>query len=405
MSSLYVYDKRLAQLLMVSFFLPLRLQVFVMIPVCIFFAGRDLALSGIPKPAALWPTLLFVSFYLLYLFYLPFTPKAYRPEVLFQLEQKASILLMPIVWLLISHATREIIYRQLWLFVIACAVSCFAGNLFYFMYHGAGGIPSHVVYRLFFESATGLHPTYMGMYICFSISWLLYERRWSGRLRGWLVVACFAAFFLFLFALMPKALIIALAVIVLHFLLMGKGQKERKIIVSIALLISIFITILFIPFSMQRIAEIGQMSHIGQGKSLVDNSMDMRKLIWKIDKAALEENWLAGAGPGQIPAELGKQYFLYSLMIKYPLGVFDTHNQYINQWISFGLAGILLFTAILFLHYRKAVLTRNALYLYLLVILSVTFFTENVLSNQHGVVFYAFFTSMFFYGSGKSPQV
>lgn len=398
MDKLYIYDKRLAQLLMVSFFLPLRFQVFIFIPICVFFAIRDVVCSGVQKPLAIKPTFLFISFYLLYLLYIPFTPKPYLSELLFQLEQKASILLLPIVWLLISNTTRQLIYQQMWVFVLCCVVLCFAGNIFYLLYHSGDVVQSHVVYRLFFESATGLHPTYMGMYICLSVAWLLFEHGWSGRLRGWLIVVCFAALFLFLFALLPKAPIVALLLIMFHFLLISKGQKEKKIIVSVALALSL-ICMLFVPFSMQRIAEIGKPSNIKQGNALVDNSMDMRKLIWKIDNTVLKENWVVGVGPGQVPAELGKQYFLYSLIIKYPLGVFDTHNQYLNQWISFGLIGILLFLAILWLHFFKAKQLNNALYFYLLLILSVTFFTENVLSNQHGVVFYAFFTAMFFYGS------
>lgn len=404
MGKLYAYDKRLAQFLMVSFFLPLRVQVFVLIPICVFFAVRDVITNGFPKTVTVGATILFVSFYLLYLLYLPFTPKTFQPEVLFQLEQKASILLMPIVFILITDKTRALIFQQLWLFVVACVISCFMGNVFYLIYHSADTVPSHVAYRLFFEGATGIHPTYMGMYICLSISWLLYTHHWADKLRGWVVAVCFIVMLLFLFALLPKVLIIALFAILLHFLIVDKATGQKKIIVSVALLLAIIITVLFIPFSTQRLAEIWKPSHIEHGKALVDNSMDMRKLIWKIDMTVLQNNWVLGVGPGQTPTKLHEQYFLYSIIIKYPLGTFDTHNQYINQWIGFGVFGILLFLSILTLHFYKAVKTKNSLYLYLLFILCVTFSTENVLSNQHGVVFYAFFTMLFFYTSSKDEE-
>jgi O-antigen ligase len=123
----------------------------------------------------------------------------------------------------------------------------------------------------------------------------------------------------------------------------------------------------------------------------------MRRIIWKMDMQLLKEHWLAGVGPGQIRPELQQLYYGFSEMAGLPIEYYDTHNEYLNIWISFGLAGIALLILILSVQAWRAVTSRSRLYLCLLVALCLCFMTENVLANQRGVVFYAFFTSLLFF--------
>ena len=123
----------------------------------------------------------------------------------------------------------------------------------------------------------------------------------------------------------------------------------------------------------------------------------MRRLIFQEDLSLLQKHWLLGLGPSQLQEQLNLFFYLSSFYAGQALGSYNTHNEYLNQWLSFGLIGAILFIFILFMHYRKAFTTKNTLYLFLLIILSVTFFTENILSRQHGVVFFSLFTSLFFF--------
>jgi O-antigen ligase len=85
------------------------------------------------------------------------------------------------------------------------------------------------------------------------------------------------------------------------------------------------------------------------------------------------------------------------LHTNFPVVYHDPHNEYFVEWLSFGILGIALLVAILAVQFIKAVRTKNYLYLYLLIVLSTTFFTETVLSLQRGVMLYAVFTSLMFY--------
>jgi len=404
MSGLTAYDKHLARLAMVSFFLPLRVQVAIMLPLCAFWAVRDLRTGGRNGLRFWYVPLALGASYLLYAVYLPFTPKPHLGYLLSQLEYRVSILLLPFIFLLLRDQTKTIIRGQIPWFVIGSFASCVAGNIWYLSHYGWNtGAGNHVQYRLFFEGATGLHPTYMGMYLSLSIVWLLLHDKWRVNLRGWLVAFIFLCLFLFLLALLPKTPVIALALILLHYCWTNRANRQLVMQLAAGALAAILITWLFLPFSLQRMGELSAL--VQQGGAVAQNSISMRKLIWTIDIDLLEKHWLLGTGPGQLPFHLLQQYYFYSLLLRFPLGLYDTHNEYLNQWLSFGLAGLLVFLMVWVLHFRKAVEKKDLLYVYLLIILSITCFTENVLATQHGIVFYAFFTSLFYFGNKKEEAV
>jgi len=397
MNRLIAYDRHLATLLVLSFFLPIRLQVFLIIPVVAFWAIRDLLLGHRPNKKDLFAFAVLGALYVLYLSWYPFTPEKYLPELRRQMEYKASLGLLPLAFMLISPATRAIIRRQLIWFVPACFLSCLIANVWYLSRFGLEtAANSHVGYRLFFEDISGIHPTYMGMYLCLSLAIIWQEQSFLNRLRGWVVALVYLVFFIFLFALLPKAPLIALGVMMLHY-----AWAQRKSLTTLLPIVAAFgsallITYLFVPFATQRVQELTALTQ--KGGEVVNNSVGMRQLIWQIDWQLIREHWLFGVGPGRIWEILGEQYFFYSLMIGFPLGIYDTHNQFADIWICFGIGGLVLFCLSLLLLFRNAWLKKDALFLYFLIIIAITFFTENVLSNQHGVVFYAFMASVFFFG-------
>lgn len=397
-SSLTIYDKYLAGLLMISFFLPIRLQGALFIGIATFWVFRDFKYwkSEVIKGYR-WAFVL-TSMYLLHVVYLFFTPKQFLPNLNTMLEGYASMLLLPFVFTLINPETKKIIHRSLLWFVLANVISCLIGNIYYLAVHNNfSDIPGHVLYRQLFESATGIHPTYMGMFLCFSVCILFLNDRWKRNLRNWVIVVVYLIFFVLLLALFPKTPMIAMGLVVIYWAWLYRKQKDKLFPLLGALAIAIIIAWLFIPFAGQRLDEFSTVWKNHTAHSLIDNSVNMRKLIWKIDWSILKKNWITGVGPGQIINELTTQYMFYSIVMHFPLGVYNTHNQYIHFWICFGVLGLVLFLLILFVHYRKAVKLNSALYISLLILLTICFFTENVLARQYGVIFYALFTSVFFF--------
>ncbi len=137
--------------------------------------------------------------------------------------------------------------------------------------------------------------------------------------------------------------------------------------------------------------------HSNNAGNITDNSVNIRKLIWATDTNMLEHYWLTGIGPGRMLDLLHYRYFFHSIYSGYWLGYFDPHNQYLYDWLTFGIIGIVLLLVVLFVQFRRAIVFKNRLYLYLLIIISVTFFTESLLARQLGVLFYSAFTSLLFF--------
>lgn len=406
MPKLYLFDKHLAALLMLSFFLPARVQVFMLIPVCSFFALRDVFTAGRIEKRKLGYAIFLSSLYLLYTAYLPFTPKPFADDLRFHLEGKAALLLFPLLMACLSRTTVHTILTQLHWFVIGCVVSCLAGNILFVSTH----MPftdvrflNHVAYRLSFESITGVHPTYMGMYLCFAVAILLFQQgMWQG-LRPWQLGVVLFVLFACLFALFPKTPIIALLLTLVYYTLLHLRDWRKCRVPLIALCVSMLVAFL-IPFSSQRAAELQGFFPMGGIRNPIDNSISMRQIIWKMDVTLLQKSWLSGVGPGRIRMELMQLYFALSKMTGIPLEYYDTHNEYLNIWISFGVIGLFLFLCILGVQLFRAIKNKHHLYICLLATLCICFMTENVLANQRGVVFYAFFTALLFFAK-EEPRV
>ena len=394
---------------MISFLLTIRIQVLIVMPLLAFLAIRDLLTGKKIEKQELGFSFLLGSIYLLYPVFLLFTPSGYSRDVFSMMERQSSLLLIPFVFTLLKNETRLFIYQQRLWFVFACIVSCFAGNLLYLFDGGLTGTVSHVSYRLFFEKITSMHPTYMGLFITFSIALLMTNENWNASIKGWVKGLIYLVLFVFLFALLPKSPIVALLVILSHFFV--RNRKNKQILQPLMVSMATAVLVAFLlPTSAQRINEFTALTQNGGTQNVIDNSVNMRKLIWMIDTDLLKENWVWGIGPGKLNAEIFMQYFNRSISAGFPLGYYDTHNQYIFFWLCFGLLGITLFLFMLIIQFWKSIKHNNDLYLYLLILLTITFFTENVLSRQHGVIFYSVFTSLLFflknadYGIGKQLQ-
>jgi O-antigen ligase len=384
-------------------FLPEHLQVLAVAATCVYFVYRTFALKIRPQSRDLLLALCLGSGYLLYLIAVPLTAPPHRHMVQMLCERRVSFLLLPLLFAIVAQPFRALIVRQLHWFVLGCIIVAVMGNLDFLYHHiiveGRSNALSHVHYRMIFERFTGIHPTYMSMYLCFAIVIALRPPLFGGFVSARLRFALFYFLLLCLLALFAKTPIIALALIGLHFMVANwRGLfKYKWVFVSMVGLVAG--AYLFIPFFRQRFAELagfGSSSAIG---NITQNSVNTRKLIWQTDLGMLQHYWLSGTGPGRLLELLNQRYFFHSIYRGYWVGYFDPHSQYFYEWISFGIVGILLLGAALLIQFRLALLQPNKLYLYLLIVVALTFFTESLLARQQGVLFYSIFTSLLFFYS------
>ena len=406
MNKTQTIDKFAARLLMVSFFLPQTPQILATMVPCLYFVFRSLcSKERVPRSNYMW-ALVIGGFYLLNLLSFPITPVAYQHFLGLLCQRRITLLLMPVMFAVITPYFMEVIMGQILYFVYGCFAVCIAANADFLYHYFAGGIHtlSHVQYRVMFEEVTGIHPTYMGMFLCFAVCITLLLHPANDRKGGVVKYGLVYLLVVFLLSLLAKSPLIALVIICSHFAYLRRKTLYRYKLLISGLLIAIMVACFFIPFFGQRVKEIFQFAGAGKAGTVADNSMYVRQMIWKVDTDLLRQHWLTGVGPGRMLHMLHERYFFYSIAHQFSVGYYDPHNEYFSQWLSFGILGIVLFLVGIGAQFINALRAKNNLYLYLLIIFAITFFTETVLSRQKGVMFYAVFTSLFFFYSIRAAK-
>jgi O-antigen ligase len=397
-----IADSAAACLLMASFFLPMRLQVVVLAIAVLYFVVASIRQREPISGKAVSVAMLVGAVYLLYLLAIPLTPPAFRSEIPALAERRLSLLLIPLLLAICSSQQLKIMLNHILVFAYGALIVSVTVDAWYligevWLHHRTF---DHVSYRDFFEDMCGLHPTYISMYLAFSLVIQVFCNRLNNRLFRW-VLASATLFCLLL--LLAKAVVIALLLIAAH-----QGWQQRKQLWSYKLPIFISILLLalvcyFVPVINQRIAEVANVMRGSKG-TVVSNSMTARSMILSTDLNVLAKYWLQGTGPARLQSVLRAHYTLHSLRLGLKAGSYDPHNEYLYEWLSFGVIGIVVLLTCLFTHYRTAISAKNYPYLYLLFILSITFFTESVLGKQQGVVFFAVFTSLYLFNYVKKSS-
>jgi O-antigen ligase len=121
------------------------------------------------------------------------------------------------------------------------------------------------------------------------------------------------------------------------------------------------------------------------------NSLNTRLAIWNCAENVIKRNPLLGVGIGDAGDSLIEEYRKNSFYfgIRYNL---NSHNQYLDVGLSFGLVGMLLFlSSLIFVPLFRIYKSRNYLMLFFVLSMAVYMITEVMLNRNQGVTFIAFF--------------
>jgi len=390
------WDTWAARLLMLSFFMPLNVQGGLFMVAGLYFPVKTLVTHQAISFRQVITALLLSSAFFIYVVALWFTPARFHAVVANIIANRASLFLMPVILALTAHRYKQVMIGQIAFFTYVLVGVCIVVDAWFLvglLLHPHTAALSHVDYRIFFERASGVHPTYVSLFLCFGIAALLVPTRSGCKLAAPYRNTLIVLMILLLLPLLAKTVLLALVVIlVLHALLHrhAVGQQKYWIAVGIALVAIAGATI---PFVRQRLTELW--SGGTEQADALNNSVEARKMIWNIDTGLLHHCWLTGVGPGKMQHDINFRHFFSDLLYGLPFQVYDPHSEYMQQWLSFGIAGIVLFVAILSAHLYTAIRSKNLLYVYLMLMLCLLFFTESVLARQYGILFYTFFTGLF----------
>ena len=124
-----------------------------------------------------------------------------------------------------------------------------------------------------------------------------------------------------------------------------------------------------------------------QKENKVKGSSLIQKIeLWENSFEVIKNNLLIGVGTGNAPKELKKQ--LQSTNSELSDTNMRTHNQYFSIVFSYGIIGLLIWFAFLFYPMFRHSLNKNPYYVIFLLIMLISFFSEDTLDNQAGIMMY-----------------
>lgn len=240
------------------------------------------------------------------------------------------------------------------------------------------------------EQLTDKHPDYLSIYLVFAISIagsrFIHRRAITQRIiyGG---SALLLLFMLLILAARSPILALVIGSMVISFLLIKRPAVRW--IASLSLLGAFLLVIRLTPAIWSRVMEVKNTpfaTPVGQQY----NSTNLRIGIYRCSWSLIKGHMLAGVGAGsenkllmdcysQLPTDAYQKTF------------YNTHNQYVNFWLLSGIISLLLFIASLVYAFQLSIRRKDHLLLFFLILMSIAFASENVLSRQAGVVFYYFF--------------
>ena len=258
------------------------------------------------------------------------------------------------------------------------------------LYFGDRNI-NHFLYSDFTYTA---HPSYLSMYVAFSISILMFARIpfLSFNLKMLFVLFLSVAILL----LMSKMGIIVL-VIVLFYSLVQKSSKKQLLTRVLILLLSF--SIVFIAayrystlFHGKIKMMVAELTHTSSNTYLY--STGIRLVLWDSAIGLIQENFLLGVGTGDVR----DASMAYSQRMNYPaqLGDMNVHNQFLQSFVAGGILGFLILLFVIIYPLILAIRQKEHLFILFFIIIIFNFFVESMLQRQMGVVFYSIFSSLIY---------
>jgi O-antigen ligase len=254
-----------------------------------------------------------------------------------------------------------------------------------------------------FSSAVSMTPTYLGLYVLFSILIIFYlatnadEKQWPFKFPIIVLLSVLSVIVIFL-----SARIIIVCYFTFLLILFISSFKEKKLKFSFVLpLIAIIIslaTILTQPITRYRtFQEVSKTSFETKTDTVYALSTGIRLSLWWIAvKSISQDNLLLGVGPGD--TDVAMKNTSERFHISNVLNSYDPHNQFLKTTLSSGLIGLcLLLLCLVGPFFLETTTNKHFLYKCFLLMILLICLTESLLEIQKGIAFFSIFNSLLVY--------
>lgn len=314
----------------------------------------------------------------------------------FFVEKNLSLVVLPMVLLSMKGMSREKFFTLGKIFVAGTVVlmllstSMALGHWF----------RSHQVAVLFYHKLAGnvgLSAIIASLLCVVSLA-ILFELP-NSRLK-WIVVVLLS---FWLILLSSKLFLLMLGVMLLFNVLRYIGTKARIIIASALLILTGTIAFTQNPVS-RRFQDMGKfnaayLTATKYNPGMYFDGLSMRLIYIRFGIEIFNENgnYLLGVGTGDAENLLKDKIRAYDMYlgdgIKNKEGYlkYGYHNQWLQKLLQLGLLGFVVFMAVIIYCYSMAIRYRNRFLLNLMLIFTLTFFTDTLLEHQVGLVIFLTF--------------
>ena len=336
--------------------------------------------------------LLLSSIYLLYLIGILYSQN--RSAAIFSLEEKLSLLAVPLIFF-ISKINYLLFYHQIIkAFIEGCIVSLLlslinSGVMYFYTLDSSA----------FFYQNIALyhHGSYLSMYLNFSVGCIYFfsfhptKHFYLKPILGFSLIVFFS---IFIALLSSKTGIISLLLIHTFSLFYWIARHKAYLKGAVAIVLIGAISSAFYFSSSSINARVNELISSNSNETNT-SSTNIRKEIWNSAASLYLEAPIIGHGTGDVIDELAR------LSKEKNLGFINkkkvnAYNQYLQTAVALGSIGLITLIAMLILPLYFSWKNKYWVYVFFILLTMTNFLTEAMLETQSGVIFYAFFNTLFF---------
>lgn len=251
------------------------------------------------------------------------------------------------------------------------------------------------------DLAFNIHPSYFAMYLNFALCSLFFllinESDTSLNNKRKTTYSLFIAYFsVIIILLFSKAGIITLSLagcIMAVFLLKRYGILYAGAYSVVLLAISALAFLLVTRNHYNRFEETMNSLNVELDSGATEGTA-VRIAVWTSSFELMKKEIVTGVGTGDVKDALVTQYEKWGITAAVNERL-NPHNQFIQTAIALGLPGLLSLLMTMAVLFRKAVKCRDYPALFFVIIIAINLLPESMLERQAGVMFFAFFYSVF----------
>lgn len=340
--------------------------------------------------------LLFIFLYVVYLSGLLYTSNI--KEGWADISHKVPILIFPLIFGTTEILSAERINRIIYHFAMAMAGIATIG-IFYtlFNFWHSGYESSLTGEKIIFVDK--FYPYVMGLCGILSIVVLANDR--TSRNPG-IKLGMGIAISIYILMLNTRLITLLLAIAIIYFAYTFIKYPPYRLLVICLFATSIVMSVVFVPEIAGRWKELVDFSKHNTIELDTDRSLShgwggkaVRVAIWKCGFTIIDRHPLAGVGTGDVQDSLQAAYEERQFYFASRFNQYNAHNQYIQNMIGNGVAGLIAILAVIFIPLFWPVQNNlRAIYVPFILLFAIISLSEVVLDINKGIIWYAFFNSL-----------